>query len=134
MGFLAEIAEHEEDESTDEPETDFFVPFALGKLFETKGFADLFVQMKLLSDRDFVRLISITVELDARFYDLSQANRDEAIRQILAGVNCVEAVEGDDPPPLSVRAIQRIESFERLCDARLAEQAARVPPISETLH
>ncbi len=134
MGFLAEIAEHEKDESTEKSQTNFLVPFALGKLFDTKSFAELFVQMKILSDRDFVRLISIAVELDARFYDLSQTDRDEAIRQILAGVDCVEAVEGDDPAPLSARAIRRIKTFEDLCDARLADRSASVPPVLETLH
>ncbi len=135
MGFLAEIAEHEKDESTEKSQTDFLVPFALGKLFDTKSFAELFVQMKLLSDQDFVKLLGIAVELDARFYDLSQTNRDEAIRQILAGVNCVEAVEGDDPVPLSAKAIKRIESFEKQCELRLANHSASVPPVpEETLH
>ncbi len=135
MGFLAEIAEHEKDESTEKSQTNFFVPFALGKLFDTKSFAELFVQMKILSDRDFVRLISIAVELDARFYDLSQTNRDEAIRQILAGVDCVEAVEGDDSAPLSARAIKRIEEFQEQCDALFADHSASVPPVpEETLH
>ena len=134
MGFLAEIAEHEEDESTKEPETDFFVPFALGKLFEAKGFADLLVQMKLLVDQDFVKLINTAVEMDARFYALSQTDRDEVLRQILAGMDCATVIEAVDPAPLSAKAIRRIKSFEDLCDTRLAEQAARVPPISETLH
>ena len=121
MGFLAEIAESEEDQSTAEPQSDFFLLLFLGVFSGAKSNADLLIQMKLMDDQDFVKLMTVVVEQDARFYALSQADRDKVIERILAGSDCMTAIESIDLAPLSPKAIERIEAFEELCDARLAD-------------
>ena len=124
---------------TDEPESDFFLLLFLGVFFGAKSNADLLIQMKLSDNHDFVKLMNVAVESDARFYALDQEDRDKIIRQILAGMDCVTAIETVDLAPLSPKAIERIEAFEELCDARLADHVPPphdAPPVSasEILH
>lgn len=118
FGFLSDLAG---EGKTDEPESDFFLLLSLGVFFGAKSNADLLIQMKLSDDQDFVKLMTGAVEQDARFYALSQADQDKVIKQILAGSDCMTAIESIDLAPLSSKAIRRIEAFEELCDARLAD-------------
>ncbi len=134
--FLSDLAG---ERKTDEPESDLFLLFSLGVLFGAKSTADLLIQMKVLDNQDFVNLMNTAVELDARFYALGQEDRDEVIRQICAGMDCVTVIETVDFAPLSAKAIRRIKAFEDLCDARLADHVPlphETPPdsASQTRH
>ena len=134
--FLSDLAG---ERKAGEPETDFFLHLFLGVFLGVESHADLQIQMRILDIQDFIKLMEIAVESDARFYALGQTDRDEVIRQILTGMDCVTAIETVDFAPLSAKAIRRIKAFEDLCNARLADH---VPPphevlpasASETLH